>query len=287
MSYRKIIISVLCIALLAVMFLSSGQTMLAQESEYQALFINVGKADAILLLLGQERYLVDTGTKDSYEQLEKALSVYEISKLDGVFITHTDKDHVGGLNKLLKSNIQVEMVYAPEIHSEKSLKKHDAYSAAEKQAIPFQWLKAGDVIASGDCSFEVLGPLAVDVENNNNNSLVMNLITPEGNILLTGDMEFSEENQLLDQNLIPEATVLKVAHHGDNDATGIEFVKTVKPKWAIISTNSEEEKDTPDEGVLMLLWAQKAGTAVTEDAQIGILVSLMEGNASVYEIDLP
>lgn len=39
-----------------------------------ALFINVGKADAALLVLGEKRYLVDTGSKDSYDQLERALT---------------------------------------------------------------------------------------------------------------------------------------------------------------------------------------------------------------------
>lgn len=77
-----------------------------------ALFINVGKADAALLVLGEKRYLVDTGSKDSYDQLERALTACGVECLDGVIITHTDKDHVGGLKKLLKSDIAVNAVYA-------------------------------------------------------------------------------------------------------------------------------------------------------------------------------
>ena len=37
------------------------------EGPVQALFINVGKADAALFLLGDQRFLVDTGTKGSYD----------------------------------------------------------------------------------------------------------------------------------------------------------------------------------------------------------------------------
>ena len=285
MRLNRIILSLICVAILSVYFLVPVQPTVAEESDYRALFINVGKADAILLMLGDDRYLVDTGTKDSYEQLEKVLGLYGVDRLDAVFITHTDKDHVGGLKKLVKSDIQVEMVYAAEIHNEESNEKHDAYKAAKKQNVPFTWLKAGDVLDKGDYSFEVLGPLKVDWNGENNNSLVMNLKTPHGNILLTGDMEFDEERQLLQAGLIPQATVLKVSHHGDDDSTSDAFLKLVKPQWAVISTSSEEEPDTPDNGIMTSLWNMKAGVAVTEDAEVGILISLLDGTATAQQID--
>ena len=105
----------LCLAMLGCV-LFPGQTPARAESEVKALFINVGKADAALLFLGDQRILVDTGHKDSYDALESALASYGVDHLDGVFITHTDKDHVGGLNKLLavfaEENINIEYMYA-------------------------------------------------------------------------------------------------------------------------------------------------------------------------------
>ena len=117
--------------LLAAVLLLAGACARAEET-VQALFINVGKADAALFLLGDQRFLVDTGTKDSYDQLERVLEAYGVQRLDGVLITHTDKDHVGGLKKLLKSDIAVDRVYAGTLHSEKSLEDHPVYEAAEK-----------------------------------------------------------------------------------------------------------------------------------------------------------
>ena len=70
----------------------------------------MGKADAILLRLNGQDYLVDTGSKESYDQMEDALRMLGVGRLAGVIITHTDKDHVGGLKKLLKSEIDVERV---------------------------------------------------------------------------------------------------------------------------------------------------------------------------------
>ncbi|MBE5778527.1 MAG: MBL fold metallo-hydrolase [Clostridiales bacterium] len=273
------------VAMLMIVFLNPNPTTVAQESRFGALFINVGKADAILLMLDDERYLVDTGSKDSYTHMESVLKLYGVTNLDGVFITHTDKDHVGGLKELLKSDIGVEVVYAPRFHNEKSDEKHDAYKQANKRDVPFEWLDAGMTIQSGECVFEVLGPLERDAETDNNNSLVMNLKTPDGNILLAGDMEIEEETQLLMAGLVPQATVLKVAHHGGDDSTSAAFVAAVKPQWAVISTSTAEREETPAENVLVTLWHAKAGVAVTQDAQIGILVTLKDGNAEVQMIN--
>lgn len=250
------------------------------EGPVQALFINVGKADAALFLLGDQRFLVDTGTKGSYDQLERVLDAYGVTRLSGVVITHTDKDHVGGLKKLLKSDIAVDRVYAGTLHSEKSLEDHPVYEAAEKYDAPLTWLSAGETVALADgCAFHVLGPLSQDDEEENNNSLVLRLTTPQGDMLLTGDMELQEESELIEAGLISQAAVLKVAHHGNEDATSWQFVLLARPQWAVISTSSVEKPETPSSKVLSRLKDVKASVAVTQDAEVGILVTLRDGQA--------
>lgn len=256
------------------------------EGPVQALFINVGKADAALFLLGDQRFLVDTGTKGSYDQLERVLTAYGVTRLSGVVITHTDKDHVGGLKKLLKSDIAVDRVYAGTLHSEKSLEDHPVYEAAEKYDAPLTWLSAGETVALADgCAFHVLGPLSQDDEEENNNSLVLRLTTPQGDMLLTGDMELQEESELIEAGLISQAAVLKVAHHGNEDATSWQFVLLARPQWAVISTSSVEKPETPSSKVLSRLYDVKAGVAVTQDAEVGILVTLRDGQAGAEAIN--
>ena len=270
---------------LVVLLLLAGACARAQE-QVQALFINVGKADAALFFLDDQRFLVDTGTKDSYDQLERVLEAYGVTRLNGVVITHTDKDHVGGLKKLLKSGISVDRVYAGALHSEKSLEDHPVYEAAEKYAVPLTWLSAGDSIAlEGGGAFDVLGPLTQDDEQENNNSLVLRLTTPQGDMLLTGDMELPEESELIEAGLISQAAVLKVAHHGNEDATSRQFVLLARPQWAVISTSSVEKPETPSSKVLSRLYDVKAGVAVTQDAEVGILVTLRDGQAGAEAIN--
>ena len=255
------------------------------ESTVQALFINVGKADAILLMLDEHRILVDTGHKDSYDALEKALASYQVDHLDAVFITHTDKDHVGGLNKLLKSDVQVDQLYASALNSEPDVQEHPVYEASKKRDVPMEWLSAGDVIEMGESSLHVLGPVSRDSRDEDNNSLVIDVRTPQGNFLLTGDMKREEEAELLKAGVIPQATVLKVAHHGEDDSTSAAFVRQVQPQWAVISTDQQEEPDTAADVVLARLWEMKTGVAITQNASLGILVTLSGGQATAEQID--
>lgn len=255
------------------------------DARVSALFINVGKADAALICLDERAYLVDTGRKSSAEQILRVLDAYDISRLDGIIVTHTDKDHAGGLKKLLKSGLTVERLYAGALHSEASMEEHPVYKASEAYSVPLTWLEVGDEIEAGGSTFRVLGPLSRDDENENNNSLVLRLCTPEGDVLLTGDMEREEETELLEAGLLAPAEVLKVAHHGKGDATGKRFALVVRPQWAIISTSGEEEPDTPDGEVLFNLSLAQCSVAVTQEAEVGILITLSEGQAEAQRID--
>ncbi len=256
------------------------------ESGVRALFINVGKADAALFFLGDECYLIDTGTKDSFDQLKRVLDTYGVTHLSGVIVTHTDKDHSGGLNKLLKSGIEVDMLYASHLHSEPKLSKHRVYEASEKYGVPLTWLRSGDSIQAKDGSvFQILGPITRDPDKENNNSLVIRLVTAHGDMLLTGDMEFPEEQELMQHGLIAPAAVLKVPNHGESDATGRKFALTVQAQWAVISTNSIEEPDTPDPGVLSRLQEARSSIAFTENAEVGVMITLQDGTVFAQQID--
>ena len=257
-----------------------------EETYPSALFLNVGKADSAIFFVGGKTYLVDAGTKKSAEAMLRALQTYQVTYLDGVMITHTDKDHVGGLPALLQSGISVDRLYTPRFHTEKNDESHPVYEASQKYGVPMTWSVAGDVISIDEENrFVVLGPLSHAPESDNDNSLVMDLQTPHGNMLLTGDMEFPQETEMLQAGVIPAATVLKVSHHGEDDTSSKLFISTVRPQIAVISTSTEERKRTPSHKVLKLLWDVKATVAVTQDVSCGILVTLRNGEAVAQQID--
>ena len=262
---------------------SSAET---AESPVRVLFINVGKADAALIWVGERTYLMDTGHEDSYPALKQALEAYQVTHLDAIFLSHIHKDHVGGLEWLLTDGMAVERLYAPSIHGKKKLEKHPVYQAAEAFALPVTWLEAGDTVSVDEqARFRVLGPLRLDEENENNNSLVLLLETEQGTVLFAGDMELQEEADLLESGALAPVDVLKVGHHGEDDASSELFIYTVRPKLAVVSTNTVAEPDTPDAKVLLRLRTVRSETFETQTATCGVLVRLFQGTPSAWLVN--
>lgn len=247
-------------------------------TEMSLLAINVRKADALLLRSGESVYLIDTGTKKSADTMLDVLRREGVTRLTGVILTHTHADHAGGLKALLASEIVVENVYASGYYT---LKKEDgkhptakAFKNTDREAV---WLFSGDTLPLDGGKLTVIGPLEKDEELENNNSLVLLAEGGGGSMLLTGDMEFPEEHSLLNAGLIPQADVLKIGNHGEGDATSNELIARVSPRLAVISTNTEDEPDTPDPRVLKLLKSQNIPVLITQDSQDGVLITLRNG----------
>ena len=244
--------------------------------EMTLLSINVRKADAHLLRCGDTAYLIDTGTSDSIEQLTTVLEAQGITRLDGVILTHTHKDHAGGLKKLLKSGISVDRIYASAYYNTDE-EDHPAVKALKKNDGEITWLSGGDTLPFGEGSLRVIGPIAQDADKENNNSLVLLASAGGGTLLLTGDMEFPEEASLIQAGLIPHADVIKIGNHGEDDATSMDLIRTVTPSLAVISTNTEDEPDTPSIRVLQLLDEWNVKVLQTQDTENGVLVTFRNG----------
>lgn len=254
------------------------------ETELSLLAINVGKADALLLRSGGSAYLIDTGTKKSADQLISVLRSEGVDRLTGVILTHTHSDHAGGLRALLESGIVVENIYTSKYYVlKKEDGKHPVEKAVKKADYPqqYEYLAGGDSLPLDGGKLTVIGPVEFNEEVENCNSLVLLAEGGGGSMLLTGDMEFPEEDSLLKAGVIPQADVLKIGNHGEGDATSIQLVTTVQPKLAVIPTNTEEEPDTPDPRVLKLLRDQDIQYVVTQDSENGILVTLKGGEITV------
>ncbi len=61
----------------------------------------------------------------------------------------------------------------------------------------------------------------------NEESLVFRLTFDRFSLLLTGDMEESGEEKLLDSGILTPVTVLKAGHHGSATSSGERFIETL------------------------------------------------------------
>ncbi len=263
-------------ALLSCLLLTGCATAAEEGSELTLIALNVGKGDCLLLQSGTTLYMIDTAKAENWGMVSNALKQMNITRLDGVIVTHTDSDHAGGAWALAMSGIQVGGWYAPGYFTGVKEKKHPVKLAAALRDEAVTWLQAGDTLPMENASLKVLGPMSHS-DKENCNSLVLLAEGGGGRMLLAGDMEFPEEEELLAAGVIPRCQVLKIGNHGENDATSEALVQQVQPEIAVISTNTAAEPDTPSGRVMSLLARCGAAVYQTQNAPIGVMVTLQGG----------
>lgn len=89
----------------------------------------------------------------------------------------------------------------------------------------------------------------IQKNNINNNALVCKLNYKQFSVLFTGDIEEEAEEKIINlykkNPQILKSTVLKVAHHGSDSSSTIEFLKMVSPKIALIGVGKNNKYGHP------------------------------------------
>ncbi|MBQ3708721.1 MAG: MBL fold metallo-hydrolase [Clostridia bacterium] len=233
------------------------------EHDVRLVFLNVGKGDAILLRIDGFSWLIDTGVASTVPVVLGACEELGVTHLEGIFLTHTDNDHIGGLRAVL-AEVPVSAVYTSSISEDWSKIERLRGETPRIALDPGETVKAADGVW-----FDVFGPIRYNPRDDNN-SLVLRLRVNGATLLFTGDMMFDEEKTLMSAGLDLRCDLLKVGHHGKKDATSESFVLEAGPKIAVISGNKEEESEAVHKSVVKLLGKAGADVYVTEDYSLGI-----------------
>lgn len=250
MKYTRIYLT-LCMFLLLALTGCSRQTADAapvseateETGSFTVTFITIGKGDAFLLSPSDgTHYLIDTGKKKDYPQIDRLLRIKGIDRLDGIFLSHGHKDHAGGLESLL-SSFPVDTLYLSGTDSV-SYQDIDAEGLAAQYGTNVQKLSCGDTLQLGDVTVQCWLPKRPFLDNANNNSVILRLTHGSNCFLMMGDAEQEEEAALLASGFPVSATVLKLGHHGENDASFLAFLNQVKPQYALITGNEKENPDS-------------------------------------------
>jgi competence protein ComEC len=192
--------------------------------------LDVGQGDAILLQpAGAPAVLVDGGPPG--EGLERQLEQAGVESLGAAIATHDQSDHVGGIEELLGAMPVGRLIYA-------RLSRDLVARAAAAGARPLR-VAAGRELRSGRLRLRVLWPppelLAgtASLADPNQLALVIEARWGEFTMLLTADAEAGSvpiESGPVD--------VLKVAHHGSEDAGLGSLLDRTRPQLAVISAGS-------------------------------------------------
>ena len=223
----------------------SGEAIPEVTGVLETVFLSAGQADAIVLKTREHAVIIDCGEKDDGDELLELLAEKGIEKVDYLFITHFDKDHVGGAAELIK-NMETENVITPDY--EGSVKEYSKFiAAAEEKGLEIKRLTANMEFVLDDVSFCVYPPLKSEYEEADNDySLAVTVRHGENKLLFTGDAESERLKELMTQAVGQNTfDLLKVPHHGRYNEYTYTFVSAVKPEYAVITCsdkNPAEEK---------------------------------------------
>lgn len=226
------------------------QSALAESAGWMTVdFLDVGKADAILVTTENSAVLIDTATNKMGDEVLDHIRSRGIEKLDLLIITHYDKDHVGGADKVIEG-MSVERVL--DANYPKDDKQFNQYVEALSEAgIARETL-------SENIAFELDGVrYEIDVANRsdygkdeeNDFSLIVRATHGENVFLFAGDAENARLGELIDEGNLA-AKVLKVPHHGRYEWLSAAFFEAVGADWAIITSDEEEPEDAETVRVL-------------------------------------
>ena len=242
-------------------------------------FIDVGQADAILVECDGENMMVDGGNGSDSSLIYAYLKSHGIKKLKYMVNTHPHEDHVGGLPGAL-NYATVERGFSS--HSEynsQAFRDYKRYLAM--QGLELEVLETGSSLSLGKSHIRVLGPLERGSDINNS-SLVLYLVYGEVSFLFTGDVEEDGEHDLLEAGLVPDCTVLKVAHHGSESSSSYRFLRSALPEFAVISVGRDNSYDHPSQQVLSRL--EDAGAQVFRTDFHGHVLARSDGKTVEFSV---
>lgn len=232
----------------------------------QITFLDVGQGDGICMELPDGRvYLMDGGSSDVSKvgnyRLVPFLKAKGIRKIDAVFLSHGDADHINGIAELLEEKqMSIDCICLPAgAEQEEFVEIRDL---ARARNISVRTIQAGDFWENNGAKFWCLNPADV-TESGNAASMVLYMEYQDFSMLLTGDLEGGGEKSvaaLLRSNAITGISVLKVAHHGSKNSTKEEFLRQCSPAVAVISCGEHNTYGHPHKETLERL--NDMGTAV-------------------------
>lgn len=244
--------------------LGGGATADSSGKQLEAVVMNVGQGDGILIQLPSEKYvLIDAGYSGSIG-LMPYLRARRIQKIEALVMTHPHADHIGGVDEVLQE-FDVGNIY--DSGKEHTLKTYEKIlKTIQKRGIPYFQPRAGEVLKWDDnTTVRVLHPDRADYSNINDNSIVLHVQFGGVSLLFTGDAEKQAERAILkNHGHRLRADILKVGHHGSNSSSSPDFIQAVSPRYALISCGLENSFGHPTPQTLSTLKEAGARTYRTD-----------------------
>ena len=225
-------------------------------------FLSVGQGDGIVIEMADGvNVMIDGGSSSTGEVgkyvLLPFLKARAISRIDYLFVTHSDEDHISGIREILADDsVKIGTLVMPRTARDDTMTA--LALSAEKRGARILYAASGDSFRMGDAYLEVMGPDARIEEQGddaNENCLVLALGYREFDALFTGDICGKGEEMLIERlaSSARKYELVKISHHGSRTSTPSEFLEVTGPQAAVISCGRKNLYGHPHEEVLQRL----------------------------------
>jgi len=231
-----------------------GRSERVAEGAFTLTAIDVGQGLSVVVETASHVLVFDTGPAwpgsgaAAQVSLLPFLRARGIRSVDRLVVSHDDRDHSGGVERL-RSSLPVRRIQ----------------SGPGERALGFDTCRYGDAWQWDRVAFRVLHPPAGFEGGDNDGSCAILVSGPGGSALLLADPEAVAEEMLLRQPVAADLVLLP--HHGSRSSSGAALVAAVSARYGIASAGFGNRWGMPDRGVVAR-W-RAAGTTVFATAERG------------------
>ena len=244
--------------------------------KFEITMLDVGQGDCLIIRNSNQKVYLSDGGSSSVSRVGKYrilpfLKNKGYGRLEAVFISHLDGDHYNGILELLQQmeaeKIKIGYLVLPgEVKKQKDQREklEELLLLAKKNRIQMIYMNQGDTFKDEKMIIHCIHPAKGKGRgDSNDDSLVLELSYGEFDVLLTGDVEASGEEKIIEylekREEEEEKTyeVLKVAHHGSAGSSTELFLGKIKPILGLISCGKNNRYGHPAKEALERLEEQE------------------------------
>jgi beta-lactamase superfamily II metal-dependent hydrolase len=247
--------------------------------------LQIGKADAIVITTQNKTMVIDTGESDDGGKVLNYLNEKGLTSVDYLLVTHYDRDHVGGADRMLNF-VEVKEVIRPDYVGVREEYETFLYAIEELQ-VKDTALKPGsadmtfmmddvEVLINSPAKSEYVDDEGIQLDNNF--SLVVRLRHGAKVLLFAGDCEDLRLAELITSKTTSwRADFLKVPYHGNYTEMTTSFLSKVIPTYAVIC-DSDKNPAAPEtlsllEGMEAEVFQTLNGTVVCQSDGTNLVVT--------------
>lgn len=216
----------------------------ASYGDFSITVLDVGQGACVCMQATDYAAMVDCGGDSGNSAAKKAIEHVQLAtsgKLDCLLITHYDADHSNGAEKLL-TEVEVDTLYLPKVTDDSGMRaKLEATARSVGTEIVYVTQDISVDFTGG--RMQMLAP--VSYYDDNAACLSVLFSVSEYDMLITGDMDFFSEYDLLLQHRLPDVELYLAGHHGAASSSSVELLEQIRPETVIISVGENNRYGHP------------------------------------------